>query len=113
MALASATVAASGEPDGAAAPKPWPGAKLGPLVASVAVGLALRFLVPAPAGVSLQAWTLLAIFVSTIAGAPIRPLHARCAGHAAATLTPCARRHKPACRTVLASQPGACPTPAN
>jgi len=86
--LASATVAASGEPDGAAVPAPWPGAKLGPLVASVAVGLALRFLVPAPAGVSLQAWTLLAIFVSTIAGAPTRLLHARCAGRAAVTLTP-------------------------
>ena len=40
-----------------------------PLAASVAIGLALRFAVPVPAGVTLQAWTLLAIFVSTIAGA--------------------------------------------
>ncbi len=49
-------------------PKPWPGIKLVPLLGSVAVGLALRFLVPVPTGLSTQAWTLLSIFVSTIAG---------------------------------------------
>ena len=48
--------------------KPWPGIKLVPLLGSVAVGLALRFLVPVPTGLSTQAWTLLSIFVSTIAG---------------------------------------------
>ena len=74
-AAVSATVsAAAGEQSGQPATAPWPGAKLVPLAASVAIGLALRFLVPVPAGVSLQAWTLLAIFVSTIAGAPLEKL---------------------------------------
>ena len=45
------------------------GAEPVPLAASVGLGLALRFLVPAPAGITLQAWTLLSIFVSAIAGA--------------------------------------------
>lgn len=66
---ASAAVAA-GDPAEAAKtpPKPWPGIKLVPLLASCAIGLALRFLVPVPAGLTTQAWTLLSIFVSTIAG---------------------------------------------
>ena len=68
--------AAAGEQSGQPATTMWPGAKLGPLAASVAIGLALRFAVPVPAGVTLQAWTLLAIFVSTIAGA--RNLNSLC-----------------------------------
>jgi hypothetical protein len=66
---ASAAVAA-GDPAEAAKtpPKPWPGIKPVPLLLSAAVGLALRFLVPIPAGLTTQAWTLLSIFVSTIAG---------------------------------------------
>ena len=40
-----------------------------PFAASVGLGLALRFLVPIPAGITLQAWSLLSIFVSAIAGA--------------------------------------------
>ena len=56
-------------------PAPHPqGAKPLPLLASVAVGLALRFLVPVPAGVTLQAWTLLSIFTSTIVGLVLEPL---------------------------------------
>ena len=39
-----------------------------PLLASVAIGVAVRYLVPVPEGVTLQAWSLLSIFVSTIAG---------------------------------------------
>ncbi|GAB4819400.1 hypothetical protein N2152v2_006446 [Parachlorella kessleri] len=62
----------------APAPQPaspaWPGAKGVPLLLSVSLGLALRFLVPAPAGVTMQAWTLLSIFVSTIAGLVLEPL---------------------------------------
>ncbi|CAN6218021.1 unnamed protein product [Urochloa humidicola] len=50
------------------------GAKLVPLVISVAVGLAVRFLAPRPAEVSLQAWQLLSIFLSTIAGLVLGPL---------------------------------------
>lgn len=44
------------------------GAKPVPFLAAVGLGLALRFLVPIPAGITVQAWTLLSIFVSTIAG---------------------------------------------
>lgn len=44
------------------------GVKPVPLLVCIAVGLALRFLVPPPVGVTAQAWTLLAIFLSTIAG---------------------------------------------
>lgn len=44
------------------------GAKIMPLLLSVSVGLALRFLVAPPLGVSMQAWTLLSIFLSTITG---------------------------------------------
>ena len=44
------------------------GAKVVPLVASILIGAAIRFVVPIPHGVTTQAWTLLSIFVSTIAG---------------------------------------------
>lgn len=44
------------------------GAKPVPLLLSVAIGAALRFLVPIPSGITVQAWTLLSIFVSTITG---------------------------------------------
>lgn len=52
----------------------WPGAKPVPLLLSVGLGLALRFLVPIPVGIDVQAWTLLSIFVSTIAGLVLEPL---------------------------------------
>jgi DASS family divalent anion:Na+ symporter len=52
----------------------WPGAKPLPLLISVSLGLALRFLVPVPNGLSQQGWTLLAIFTSTIAGLVLEPL---------------------------------------
>ncbi|KAF3791976.1 Dicarboxylate transporter 2-1 [Nymphaea thermarum] len=55
----------------AAAPE---GAKLVPLVISVAIGLLVRFAVPKPVEVSAQAWQLLAIFLSTIAGLVLGPL---------------------------------------
>lgn len=44
------------------------GAKPLPLLLSCAIGAALRFLVPIPEGITVQAWTLLSIFVSTITG---------------------------------------------
>ncbi|CAN6466904.1 unnamed protein product [Victoria cruziana] len=58
-------------PPPAAAPE---GVKLVPLVLSVAIGLLVRFAVPKPVEVSLQAWQLLAIFLSTIAGLVLGPL---------------------------------------
>ena len=46
----------------------WKGAKIVPALLSVALGLIVKFVIPCPAGVLPQAWTLLAIFLSTIAG---------------------------------------------
>jgi divalent anion:Na+ symporter, DASS family len=54
--------------------QPWPGAKPIPLALSVGAGLALRFLVPVPAGLTPSAWSLLSIFVATIAGLVLEPL---------------------------------------
>ncbi|KAI7991873.1 hypothetical protein LOK49_LG12G00318 [Camellia lanceoleosa] len=55
--------------------KPNPqGAKIVPLVISLAVGLIVRFFVPKPPEVLPQAWQLLAIFLSTIAGHVLSPL---------------------------------------
>ncbi|KAK9815699.1 hypothetical protein WJX72_008247 [[Myrmecia] bisecta] len=66
----SVAVAASSQD----APPASQGVKLVPFAISVGLGLALRYLVPVPAGVTLQAWTLLSIFVSTIAGLVLEPL---------------------------------------
>lgn len=40
-----------------------------PMLCSVGLGMAVRFLVPIPDGITVQGWTLLSIFISTIAGA--------------------------------------------
>ncbi|OUZ99597.1 Sodium/sulfate symporter [Macleaya cordata] len=50
------------------------GAKFVPFVISVAIGLIVRFFVPKPVEVTQQAWQLLAIFLSTIAGLVLSPL---------------------------------------
>jgi len=50
------------------------GAKPLPLLISLAAGLAVRFLVPRPAEVTPEAWQLLSIFLSTIAGLVLGPL---------------------------------------
>jgi divalent anion:Na+ symporter, DASS family len=59
-----------------------------PLAAAVGLGVALRFLVPIPAGITVQAWTLLSIFVSAIVGehwAPVPPaMHLPCTQRPAA-----------------------------
>ncbi|CAB4289702.1 unnamed protein product [Prunus armeniaca] len=55
-------------------PEPPLGAKPIPFIISVAIGLVVRFLVPKPVEVSPQAWQLLAIFLSTIAGLVLSPL---------------------------------------
>lgn len=46
----------------------WKGAKIVPMLMSIAVGLVVHFIIPCPVGVLPQAWTLLAIFLSTITG---------------------------------------------
>ncbi|KAJ4970014.1 hypothetical protein NE237_003113 [Protea cynaroides] len=52
---------------------PWQGASMKPLMASIATGVILWF-VPVPAGVSRNAWQLLAIFLATIVGIITQPL---------------------------------------
>lgn len=49
-------------------------AKLVPFIFSVGLGLIINFLVPRPDGVSREAWRLLSIFVSTVAGLVVGPL---------------------------------------
>lgn len=72
----SATACPAALAAAAAAPAPaqWPGAKIGPLLACLSLGLILNFVVPCPAGITQQGWTLLSIFVSTIAGLVLEPL---------------------------------------
>ena len=68
--MAKRTVTASATPVPAvqsAAPTEWKGAKLKPLGFSVLAGLII-WCIPAPEGVSAQAWHLLAVFVGTIVG---------------------------------------------
>ncbi|XWS68260.1 hypothetical protein CRYUN_Cryun04dG0075500 [Craigia yunnanensis] len=56
-------------------PSPPPhGAKILPSFISISIGLIVRFLVPKPVEVTQQAWQLLAIFLSTIAGLVLSPL---------------------------------------
>ncbi|KAJ6814881.1 putative dicarboxylate transporter 2.1, chloroplastic [Iris pallida] len=54
--------------------RPWQGVKPIPLLLSVSVGLVLRFAVPRPGSLTPKAWSLLAIFLSTIAGLVLSPL---------------------------------------
>ncbi|PQP97672.1 dicarboxylate transporter 1 chloroplastic [Prunus yedoensis var. nudiflora] len=56
-----------------AAKEPWQGAAMKPLLASIATGVILWF-VPTPAGVTKNAWQLLAIFLATIVGIITQPL---------------------------------------
>ena len=53
--------------------EPWQGAAMKPLAASIAVGV-LLWIIPAPAGVTKNAWQLLAIFLATIVGIITQPL---------------------------------------
>ncbi|XVF67249.1 hypothetical protein PTKIN_Ptkin10aG0105400 [Pterospermum kingtungense] len=60
-------------PETTTSPPPQ-GAKLLPFIISISIGLFLRFVVPRPVEVTPQAWQLLAIFLSTIAGLVLSPL---------------------------------------
>ncbi|KAL6661669.1 hypothetical protein ACP70R_001053 [Stipagrostis hirtigluma subsp. patula] len=72
--LASASAAQAASPSPKPAAEAAGGAKPLPLLASLAAGLAVCFLVPRPAEVTPQAWQLLSIFLSTIAGLVLGPL---------------------------------------
>ncbi|KAL8472174.1 hypothetical protein ACS0TY_028774 [Phlomoides rotata] len=52
----------------------WEGVRPVPLIICVVVGLVLRFAVPKPNEVTHQAWSLLAIFIVTVAGLILSPL---------------------------------------
>eukprot|EP00927_Polykrikos_kofoidii_P040881 TRINITY_DN34868_c0_g1_i1.p1 TRINITY_DN34868_c0_g1~~TRINITY_DN34868_c0_g1_i1.p1 ORF type:complete len:625 (-),score=88.58 TRINITY_DN34868_c0_g1_i1:216-2090(-) len=52
------------------------GAKLAPLAMCVGIGLLIRFLLPAPAGLTTQAMSTLAIFAATVCGIVVEPLPA-------------------------------------
>ncbi|KAJ6811922.1 putative dicarboxylate transporter 1, chloroplastic [Iris pallida] len=65
--------ASSASAPSAPAPAPWQGAALKPLAASIATGVLIWFL-PVPAGVTRNAWQLLAIFLATIVGIITQPL---------------------------------------
>uniref|UniRef100_A0A0D6R1C5 Dicarboxylate transporter 2.1, chloroplastic n=1 Tax=Araucaria cunninghamii TaxID=56994 RepID=A0A0D6R1C5_ARACU len=71
----SAVVAAQNNSSSSSSSAPaWQGAKPLPLLISVGVGLIVQFLVPKPVEVTAQAWQLLSIFISTIAGLVMNPL---------------------------------------
>ncbi|KAL8521149.1 hypothetical protein ACS0TY_011628 [Phlomoides rotata] len=53
---------------------PLQGVKPIPFIISIAVGVVVRFFVPKPPEVTPQAWQLLSIFLSTIAGLVLNPL---------------------------------------
>lgn len=53
---------------------PHKGARPVPLAISIAVGLAICFIIPRPAEITPQAWQLLSIFLSTITGLVLSPL---------------------------------------
>lgn len=74
-ASAAAASPASPTPTPTPAPvvQPWQGAAMKPLLASIGTGVLLWF-VPAPAGVSKNAWQLLSIFLATIVGIITQPL---------------------------------------
>ncbi|XP_073270120.1 dicarboxylate transporter 2.1, chloroplastic-like [Primulina huaijiensis] len=55
-------------------PSPPQGVKLVPFVISISIGLIVRYFVPRPPEVTQQAWQLLSIFLSTIAGLVLSPL---------------------------------------
>lgn len=73
--LSPVKASASPASPAAAAPSqpPWQGAALKPLAASILTGVIIWF-VPVPAGVTKNAWQLLAIFLATIVGIITQPL---------------------------------------
>jgi len=54
--------------------KKWEGANLNSMAPCLALGWAVRFLLPIPDGVTAQAWSMLAIFVGMICGVVTGPL---------------------------------------
>ena len=72
-ARAAVEATADGNGSESSAPELVP-VKVVPFVISVGLGLIINFLVPRPDGITKEAWQLLSIFVSTVAGLVIGPL---------------------------------------
>ncbi|XP_028753175.1 dicarboxylate transporter 2.1, chloroplastic [Neltuma alba] len=76
--IANHPIQASSSSSSPASPSSSPpagqGAKPLPFLISISIGLIVRFLVPKPVEVTPQAWQLLSIFLSTIAGLILSPL---------------------------------------
>lgn len=67
--------ASSAQGASATSPPPAPvGVKPIPAAIAIGVGLLVKFIVPAPAGITAQAWSLFSIFLSTITGLVLEPL---------------------------------------
>ncbi|KAI0525000.1 hypothetical protein KFK09_004390 [Dendrobium nobile] len=73
ISIVRASAASTAAPLPAKQSSPWQGAALKPLAATIATGVIL-WLIPAPSGVSRNAWQLLAIFLATIVGIITQPL---------------------------------------
>ncbi|KAL2632492.1 hypothetical protein R1flu_003971 [Riccia fluitans] len=70
---AGAAVPAPATPPAPKPAEPWQGAAIKPLLASILTGVLIWF-IPTPAGVTKNAWQLLAIFLATIVGIITQPL---------------------------------------
>ncbi|KAG6542959.1 hypothetical protein Mapa_015651 [Marchantia paleacea] len=70
---AGAAVPAPATPPAPKPAEPWQGAAMKPLLASIVTGVIIWF-IPTPAGVTKNAWQLLAIFLATIVGIITQPL---------------------------------------
>eukprot|EP00192_Tetraselmis_astigmatica_P002742 CAMPEP_0117693140 /NCGR_PEP_ID=MMETSP0804-20121206/26717_1 /TAXON_ID=1074897 /ORGANISM="Tetraselmis astigmatica, Strain CCMP880" /LENGTH=571 /DNA_ID=CAMNT_0005506665 /DNA_START=298 /DNA_END=2013 /DNA_ORIENTATION=+ len=68
---AAAAAAPVAEPE---PPTGWKGANLQGAMIAIGVGLVIRFLIPCPAGIPMQGWSLFSIFVSTIVGLVMEPM---------------------------------------
>lgn len=73
VSAAGAAVPAPASPPAPKPAEPWQGAAMKPLLASIVTGVIIWFL-PTPAGVTKNAWQLLAIFLATIVGIITQPL---------------------------------------
>ncbi|OVA10439.1 Sodium/sulfate symporter [Macleaya cordata] len=73
FAVKASASSSSSSPTAITTAEPWKGAAMKPLLASIATGVIL-WLVPVPAGVTKNAWQLLAIFLATIVGIITQPL---------------------------------------
>eukprot|EP00873_Tetraselmis_striata_P037103 jgi/Tetstr1/457367/TSEL_043970.t1 len=82
-----AAAVAAEPPANEPAPAPSDGLQLVPAAISIAVGLAVRFLVPIPEGLTVQAWNLLSIFLSTVVGLVLKPMPVGAWAFTAATFT--------------------------